>query len=153
MDAEVAVGSLLAVGSRLATLVQQAADMPRDKALRLLARQLDEIALAYHDIPDSSAHDREAEAVKKKFDFAPIVAAAFPELGQYWCAHPSEEKLTVGDAKDDLSDILCDLAAVRWRSDNLTPTAAAFYARLMQGHTLSHLFELRRVVHYQLSGW
>ena len=153
------MGSVLAAERRLVSLVQKAADMPREEALLSVARVLDEIAVAYHDIPDCPADDREAEAAEQKFpDFGPIIATAFPEFGQYWCADQAvdispDKRLLVGDAREDLNEILRELAGVRWRNEHLTAAAAAFYARLMQGHTLSHLLDLRRIVHLQLFGW
>ena len=82
-----------------------------------LARSLDELALAYHDCPQGTP----AEAEREISDFVPQypeVGARFPDFGYYASADPAivlDEKPTVGDAIDDLIDIVGELREVSWR--------------------------------------
>jgi hypothetical protein len=158
-DAATAIDALLTAQGNLTALLSDAVNMPRADALRALARALDQVALAYHDVPDCPPDDREGEAVDEKAPGLRLrVCASFPELGQYWEADLSpdaelDKLLQLADARDDLEEIIEALAGIKWRAEHWGPGAAAYSARLFQPHTLSHLLGLRRFLHQCLFGW
>ena len=155
--AKAAIELLLVAAGRLSRLVDQAADMPREAALQALARALDEIATAYHGVPDGQwSEECVPEAPYEYERLAAAVSKAFPELGFYAAVKPfpvPNDAVTVGDGVDDLAAILVDLTRIQWRAERSGFADAASYARLMQGHTLRHLFNLRSVLHHHLFNW
>jgi hypothetical protein len=74
------------------------------------------------------------------------VGARFPNLGYYASADPAtvlDEKATVGDAIDDLIDIVRELREVSWRYDALGADDAHWHFRLMfESHWGRHLRDL-----------
>lgn len=115
-----------------------------------LARALDETALAYYDCPEGSP----AEAEPVMPDFHPLYAdigARFPNYGYYASADQAEvldDKPAVGDAVDDLLDIVRDLREVSWRYDALGADDAHWHFRLLfQIHWGRHLRDLSLYLH------
>jgi hypothetical protein len=120
-----------------------------------LARSLDQLALAYHDCPQGSPADAEPGGP----DFLPKyseVGARFPDFGYYASADPTtalDEKPTVGDAIDDLVDIVRDLREVSWRHDVLGADDAHWHFRfLFQIHWGRHLRDLSLYLHARQFG-
>ncbi|WP_375559599.1 hypothetical protein ACE193_17945 [Bernardetia sp. OM2101] len=77
-----------------------------------------------------------------------IVESNFPDLGWYsttleinetW----KESNLAIGDAIDDLTDIINDLLEIKWRFENTTEKKALWYFELlMRIHSEQHLVDL-----------
>nr|NUR37992.1 DUF5063 domain-containing protein [Sphingomonas sp.] len=84
------------------------------------------------------------------------VAERFPELGHYAVAEPPElppKEAMVGDAIDDLADIVRDLQEVVWRAEHQSENDARWYFRLLfQIHWGRHLRELSLYLHSQQWG-
>ncbi len=125
---------------------------PSDKHL---AQSLDGLALAYCECPEGSPADAELEMP----DFLPQyseVGARFPELGYYATADPTtvlDEKPKVGDAIDDLVDIVRDLSEVSWRYDALGADDAHWHFRLLfEIHWGRHLRDLSLYLHAKQFG-
>ena len=118
----------------------------------LLARALDELAMAYHNAPedDPADEDRDPPEWDYKERYAAL-AERFPQFGVYAISDPTEpinEEARCGDAIDDLTDIEGDLAEVLWRFEALGPGDAHWHFRLLYHvHWGRHLRELAFYVH------
>ncbi len=88
-----------------------------------LAGALDRLAVAYHDAPAGQAADDERDAPETDFmESYAALGKRFPEFGLYAVADPTEplnDEPMVGDAIDDLADIVRELDEVLWRFDIL----------------------------------
>jgi hypothetical protein len=157
MNNEAAIDRLISVEGRLVNLIGRAKDLPRDQALQALAGLLDEISLAFHDIPDGVP--AESDPLLAPSDWTDVVAGvriAFPELDYYRHVAPTLEmdaEPVVGSAVDDLSDILRDIEQIRQRIEAAGVADAARYARQRWPYTGAHLTQLRRFLHYKLFAW
>ena len=113
-----------------------------------LSRALDELALSYYDtpagLPDEEAADPPAFAKEN-------LGERFPSYGFYAVADPNEvveSEPMVGDAIDDLTDIVSDLRKIVWRYDNIGAADAHWHFRLLfQAHWGEHLRNLLRYLH------
>jgi hypothetical protein len=156
MNDKAAIDGLIAVEGRLVRLIEQAPDLPRDRALQSLAGLLDEISLAFLAIPDAAPVESEPDL--KPSDWSGVIGkvrSAFPELDYYRHVAPTMEMdadPVVGSAVDDLSDILRDIEQIRQRASTSGAADAASYARLRWRHTGVHLAQLRRFLHHRLYG-
>ncbi|HWU16023.1 MAG TPA: hypothetical protein VN157_18665 [Caulobacter sp.] len=111
---------------------------------------LDRLAVAYHDAPAGEAAEANDEPPKPDYtQIYQTLAERFPDLGLYGSADPLtlEGDLALGDAIDDLADIVIDLREVVWRYDSLGPQDAYWYLNLMHFHWGSHQHELARYLH------
>lgn len=116
----------------------------------VLARALDELALAYHDSPDGEPHDDESEPPQSDYGGTRNrLYARFPHYSTYPVAWPSsdlDEKPVLGDAIDDLADICGDLQEAVWRFEVLGPDDAHWHFKFQyQIHWGRHL---RQVAYY-----
>jgi hypothetical protein len=116
---------------RFLRLVEEG-DPPSDRAL---AKGLDELALAYYICPDSNPAEDNSDPPEADYkQLYAALCARFPEYGYYAMADPLEvlpEKPSVGDAIDDLADIVLDLREVLWRFETLGADDAHWLFRLM----------------------
>jgi hypothetical protein len=157
MNDEAAIDRLISVEGRLVNLIGRAKDLPRDQALQALAGLLDDVSLAFHDIPDGAPAD--SEPVLEPSDWTDVVAGvriAFPELDYYRHVAPTmkmDAEPVVASAVDDLCDIMRDLEQIRQRVEATGVNDAARYARQRWPSTGAHLTQLRRFLHHQLFGW
>ena len=116
-----------------------------------LACALDQLAAAYHHIPDAQPSPSLQEPPEK--DHAAryrMIGQRFPDYGYYAVANPAvalDEKPLVGDAVDDLADIVDDLEEASWRFDHLGQDDAHWYLRLHYFHWGRHLRELSLYLH------
>lgn len=117
-----------------------------------LLRHLDELALSYHDTPDGDPADVDEEPVFARVSMAEV-AARFPGFGYYGLADPAQlsGEVLVGDAIDDLVDIVNDLKEVLWRFERLGSADAHWHFRfLYEIHWGEHLRDLARYLHSRL---
>ena len=88
---------------------------------------------------------RRNAACEKQYD---QLGARFPDYGYYASVDPRlvlEEKPSVGDAIDDLADIVLDLREVSWRYDTFGADDAHWHFRfLFQIHWGAHVRDLSR---------
>ena len=121
----------------------------------LLVKALDELAFAYHFSPASEPSDDDIECPYDAFDqykdLYRRIGERFPELGYYAVADPSEvpaKEPMIGDAIDDLADIVNDLQQVLWRAENVSASDARWYYRMLfEIHWGRHLRELSLYLH------
>ncbi|MGB1204251.1 MAG: hypothetical protein ACPG5B_01325 [Chitinophagales bacterium] len=86
---------------------------------------------------------------KKMFpDVIENVKRNFKDFGYYYTVLNADKVLQeaengIGDAIDDLSDIIYDLLEIKWRKENTSENDACFYFKLLfYGHTQQHLLDL-----------
>jgi hypothetical protein len=119
-----------------------------------LTRGLDELALAYHLCPETEPGERDGEPCRSDYrQLYQALGARFPNLGLYACADPTEvlHEPLVGDAIDDLADIVLDLQEVLWRFDHLGADDALWHFRfLFRSHWGRHLRELALYLHARM---
>jgi len=76
------------------------------------------------------------------------VEANFPDFGWYSVVLEPEKmipnaEIAVGDAIDDLTDIIIDLSEVKWRMENTSESDAIYHFEfLMNAHSEQHLVDL-----------
>jgi hypothetical protein len=137
---------------RLLDLILQE-EPPGDAAL---AEALDELALAYHEVPEGrAATGIEEPPVRDGAALRGLIAARFPGYGFYAVVDPldlSQDKVGTGDAIDDLVDIAGDMAEAVWRFDHLGADDAHAYLRLLHFHWGRHLRELSLYLHARRFG-
>lgn len=119
-----------------------------------LIRAIDTLVYSLHfigpDIPDIV----EAELEPPRLDYRhayEAIALRYPALGRYWLAlHPvmqegTEGEVAVGDAIDDLADILLELSEVRWlKQRNDRKVALAALRAKYDMHLWMHFHSLRQ---------
>lgn len=101
---------------------------------------------------DSHQFDNFTENIEvPNFDYNEIrknVESNFPDLGWYSTTLEinetyKESNLAIGDAIDDLTDIIKDLLEVKWYFENTNSKEAIWYFELfMRGHSEQHLVDL-----------
>ncbi len=81
-------------------------------------------------------------------DIRKQVEVNFPNLGMYWSVHDSQKIMSdadvvVGDAIDDITDIINDLLKVKWCFENTSEIDAVWHFDfLMRSHSEQHLLDL-----------
>lgn len=137
---------------RLLDLILQD-EPPSDAAL---AQALDELTLAYHQVPEGEAATGIGEPpVRDGAALRDLISVRFPDYGYYAVADPfdlSSDKPGTGDAIDDLVDIVGDLAEAVWRFDHLGEDDAHWYLRRSHFHWGRHLRELSLYLHARRFG-
>lgn len=133
----------------LAAEISGADRTPAD--IKRLVRCLDALAYAVHFVdPENGAGELEPP----RLDYAQTYEAIrqrFPFLGKYWLAlHPvlqegTEGELAVGDAIDDLADILIEIKDVRWLHEQTgRKEALAALRERYDMHLWMHIHSLRQ---------
>lgn len=119
-----------------------------------LIRAIDTLIYSFHFVDTDSASVTETDATAPRPDYQRVYDAIklrYPTLGHYWLAlHPvmqegMEGELAVGDAIDDLSDILLELNEVRWFSEHVgRKSALAVLRNGYDMHLWMHFHSLRQ---------
>lgn len=133
-------------------LLHNAPAEERERQLKL-AQVFDDLCAAYNytdDVgPDTDGIDAPRSDASQ---FVEMASRSFPELGYYRLADPLEglkQKIGVGDARDDLSDIAVDLTEVMWLLDQPARTGDAIWQFRWgyENHWGQHLHDLRWYLH------
>lgn len=96
-----------------------------------------------HDNTDYSEYNEHKYADIKK-----NVESNFPDFGFYNIAldlmiTDKEDNIAIGDAIDDLSDIILDLLEIKWRIENNNSDDGLWYFQfIFSGHTQQHIIDL-----------
>jgi len=83
------------------------------------------------------------------------ISTNFKDFGFYLTIHEienvyEEPKYLIGDAIDDLSDIILDLLEVRWRIENNSiNNGYEFFKWIFSSHTQEHVLNLLRYIKYK----
>ena len=119
-----------------------------------LIRALDTLVYSLHFIGPDSPDVTPTELEPPDMDYRQayeVIRHRYPALGFYWTAlHAvieggAEGEISVGDAIDDLADILIELSEVRWLKGRVSrkDALAALYARYDM-HLWMHFHSLRQ---------
>jgi hypothetical protein len=125
-------------------LAVASADGPPDYLA--LTRVLDELLAAYHAVPEGAQAKSDAEPPEEDWKVTyQAVAKRFKAFGLYPWADLTDLSAgpLVGDAVDDLADLISEMRRVAWRWEHLGESDARFYLRQMYFHWGEHLIELR----------
>jgi hypothetical protein len=137
-----------AVDGLESVLRNAASEEPERRQVSLLTA-LNHLELAVLALPDLAPETSDAGGSPDTHaDRRRELQTAFPELGYYNTADmrsvDPEQKAMIGDAADDLADILRDLDDVLWREANEGVVAAIWQGReSYETHFGAHLADLR----------
>lgn len=117
-----------------------------------LTRALDELVVAIHAVPEVEPDTMDVDAPPTDQDaLRAQIAARFPAFSFYAVADPLQVPAgdaLVGDAIDDLLDIVSDLREALWNLDNLGPNDGFWSLRFLYGvHWGRHARELSLYLH------
>ena len=117
-----------------------------------LYRALDTLVEAYHHAPPCEPSDRDDEPPRENGDtLRQRLRRRFPDLGYYNMGNrsePLEQSKLVGDAFNDLADIVRDLNEIKWRASNLGEDDAIWWFRWsFERHWGLHLRNLSLYLH------
>jgi hypothetical protein len=130
----------------------------QDEALPRLARTLDALAAAIHELPegdvspDNDAVEEETKPLNAEYTrFREAAILRFPTLGLYPWSDPLgdiDEPRMMGDAIDDIADIAVDLRRALWRWEHVGESDAAWHLHFgYRSHWGAHLHNLRAYLH------
>jgi hypothetical protein len=131
-------------------------DDKKDNDLEMLIRKLDELPLLVYAVDfefDGNDYPDPPENIYS--EIRSKVVAKFPELGMYesTCFDESierKERLTVGDAIDDITDIVGDLLEIEWYFENTTEANAMWHLETSyRSHWGNHLREVQLYLYRQ----
>ncbi|OYQ24776.1 hypothetical protein CHU93_15595 [Sandarakinorhabdus cyanobacteriorum] len=120
-----------------------------DPTADALAKSLDELAVTYYDTPLGMPDEQAEDPPPARVAYADI-SARFPDFGYYGAANPAATSGSafLGDAIDDIVDIVRDLEEVLWRFEHIGCDDAHWHFRvLFQAHWGVHLRDLSRYLH------
>lgn len=119
-----------------------------------LIRAIDALAYSIHFIGPDVPYIEQTGSEPPRLDYRKVYAAIkrrYPTLGFYWLAlHPVMQdgikgEIVVGDAIDDLADILLELSEVQWfakQTDRINALAAMRFR--YESHLWMHVHSLRQ---------
>ena len=112
----------------------------------VLVRALDELLIAHHNTPESFDELNDKEAPTGDYvQMSALLAKRFPKFGFYAVADPLDMNLEapgVGDAIDDLADIVTDMQETLWRYENVSEADGNWYFRFSYYHWGIHIRKL-----------
>jgi len=121
-----------------------------------LVRALDRMADAYHAAPEGECIYTEVDPPER--DGAALrarIEARFPDYGFYRSAGllvSGDEPPGIGDAIDDLLDLVLDLGGAVWLADHVGLDDAHWHLHLLHFHWGRHLRELALYLHMRRFG-
>lgn len=115
----------------------------------LVEKSLINIYSLYFDIHYEDANTDFAEYNELKYaDIRKNVESNFLDFGFYNIALDlmntfAKDNIAMGDAIDDLSDIILDLLRIKWRIENNSPNDGLWYFQfIFSAHTQQHIIDL-----------
>ena len=126
-----------------------------EENLNALEIVLDKLALARHFV--EYTFDGNDYSDSPRFDYShlrELAAKQFPSLGYYnipdtICEKVGETEIIIGDAIDDIADILGDLQELIWRWENNSPDDALFHFEITyDSHWGMHLRDLQHYLYH-----
>lgn len=137
---------------KVVSLVEVENLSPSENEIRII-NYLDQLAWLIHDANPSEDYDGDEIPESDYQSIRKLVEARFPNWGYYNCAKDvtkniGETSITVGDAIDDISDIVSDLKAVLWCLDNENENNALWQLKdSYEGHWREHMLNLKHYSH------
>ena len=137
-----------AVASELEALLARAGQLQAEDRQKQLLQALSRLELACLDLPDVEPDDQDGNSPNTYDSRRALVASAFPEFGLYRTIRSASvdevEEVGVGDAIDDLADILRDIDGALWTEASQSETNAIWEAKFSyEHHSGEHLVDLR----------
>lgn len=120
-----------------------------DNTLQELSACLDELSLIHHFTNDVESKTSTNPQRPDYEETRNLVLKQFPGLGLYNIPEKITQELgetmvVIGDAIDDITDIVCDLSEVMWCLDNTDTTDALWHFQFgYEHHWGSHLRQLQ----------
>ena len=131
-------------------------DKRSENDLSLLIRKLDELPILVDSIPyEFDENDYPSAPHSEHREIRSRVESKFPELGVYHSASYDEdlnsnETVVVGDAVDDITDIVGDLIEIEWYFENTSDADALWHLETSyRSHWGNHLREVQLYLYRQ----
>ena len=122
-----------------------------------LLRALDDLTNAYHRAPSLPFREYPAPPNSDFGELYKLLSSRFPQLGLYAAPEMKvvlQDVPLVGDAIDDLADIVRDLRDVCWMNSNVSPQDANWHFRnTFETHWGQHLRDLSGYLHHLQFGY
>ena len=141
--------TLSGIHAQLADFAVYCTEPGEKNRIDLLVR-CDRILAAIHDLPDLADDSDYPEPPEKEYNKTrALVSAAFPDFGFYNLPETVLEdigdcKVMVGDAIDDIADIVGDFTEVLWRLENTSVDDAIWHLRFgYTSHWGRHMRDLQ----------
>jgi len=129
--------------------LEQNIAISKDERNLLLEKSLIRIYSLYFEIQyEYDNTDFEEYDGIKYVDIRKNIESNFPDFGYYTIALDlmdinNKDNMAIGDAIDDLSDIILDLLQIKWRMENNSQHDGLWYFELIfSGHTQQHIIDL-----------
>lgn len=129
--------------------LEQNIEISKDERNLLLEKSLISIYSLYFEIQyEYDNTDFEEYHGIKYVDVRKNIESNFPDFGYYTIALDlmdinNKDNMAIGDAIDDLSDIILDLLQIKWRMENNSKNNGLWYFELIfSGHTQQHIIDL-----------
>lgn len=129
--------------------LEQNIEINKDERNLLLEKSLISIYSLYFEIQyEYDNSDFEEYDGIKYVDIRKNIESNFPDFGYYTIALDlmdinNKDNMALGDAIDDLSDIILDLLQIKWRMENNSQNNGLWYFELIfSGHTQQHIIDL-----------
>lgn len=132
------------VAADLDALLVHARELRSDERQATLLLLLDRLEIACLQLPATDVDDQDGRSPNTHDQRRAAVAAAFPEFGYYHLMRPAPAneaaESSIGDAVDDLAEIMRDIDDALWTGVAQTQTNAIWQAKFNYEHHLgSHL--------------
>lgn len=141
--------TLSRIQDQLTDFVAYCTEPGEKNRIDLLVR-CDRILVAIHDLPDMAGDSDHPEPPEKDYNRTrSLVSAAFPDFGYYNLPESvlddiGDSKVMVGDAIDDIADIVDELTEVLWRFAHTSTADAIWHLRFGYGsHWGRHMRDLQ----------
>lgn len=136
--------------------LEQNIEISKDERNLLLERSLISIYSLYFEIQyEYDNTDFEEYDDIKYVNMRKNIESNFPDFGYYTIALDlmdinNKDNMAIGDAIDDLSDIILDLLQIKWRMGNNSQNNGLWYFELIfSGHTQQHIIDLLKYLKQQ----
>jgi hypothetical protein len=136
--------------------LEQNIEISKDERNLLLERSLISIYSLYFEIQyEYDNTDFEEYDDIKYVNMRKNIESNFPDFGYYTIALDlmdinNKDNMAIGDAIDDLSDIILDLLQIKWRMENNSQNNGLWYFELIfPGHTQQHIIDLLKYLKQQ----
>ncbi len=136
--------------------LEQNIEISRDERNLVMEKSLISIYSLYFEIQYEydNTHFEEYDDIKY-VNIRKNIESNFPDFGYYTIALDlmdinNKDNMAIGDAIDDLSDIILDLLEIKWRMENNSQNNGLWYFELIfSGHTQQHIIDLLKYLKQQ----
>lgn len=136
--------------------LEQNIEISKDERNLVLEKSLISIYSLYFEIQyENDNTDFEEYDDIKYVNIRKNIESNFPDFGYYTIALDlmdinNKDNMAIGDAIDDLSDIILDLLQIKWRMENNSQNNGLWYFEVIfSGHTQQHIIDLLKYLKQQ----